>query len=64
MTEQNVQMIIEALEEYGVPMLKLYAVIYVVGFVVFLVLFITIFVIIMRRWKKMDDDFDRWRRRK
>lgn len=63
MTEQNVQMIIEALEEYGVPMLKLYAIIYVVGFVVFLVLFITIFGIIMRRWKKMDDDFDRrWRK--
>ncbi len=63
MTEQNVQMIIKALEDYGVPLLKLYAIIYVVGFVVFLVLFITIFVIIMRRWNKMDDDFDRrWKR--
>lgn len=59
MTEQNVQMIIEALEEYGVPLLKLYAVIYVVGFVVFLVFFITIFATIMHQWKKMDDDFDR-----
>jgi hypothetical protein len=63
MTEQSVQMIIEALEEYGAPMLKLYAIIYVVGFVVFLVLFITVFVIIMRDWKKMDDDFDRrWKK--
>lgn len=63
MSEQNVQMIIEALEEYGVPMLKLYTVMTVVGFVVFLVLFITIFVIIMRGWKKMDDDFDRrWKK--
>lgn len=63
MSEQNVQMIIEALEEYGVPLLKLHAIIYVVGFVVFLVLFITIFVIIMRSWEKMDDDFDRrWKK--
>ncbi len=62
MTEQNVQMLIEVLED-GMPMLKLYAIIYVVGFVVFLVLFITIFVIIMHSWKKMDDDFDRrWKR--
>ena len=61
MSEQNVQMIIEALEEYGVPMLKLYAVIYVVGFVVFLVLFITIFTVIIRQWKKTDDDFKQWR---
>lgn len=64
MTEQNVQMIIEALEEYGVPLLTVYTVIAVVGFVVFLVFFITIFVIIIRHWKKMDDDFDRWGRRK
>lgn len=64
MTEQNVQMIIKALEEYGVPLLKLYAVISVVGFVVFLVFFITIFVIIIRHWKNMDDDFNRrgWRK--
>lgn len=63
MSEQNVQMIIEALEEYGVPMLKLYTVMTVVGFVVFLVFFITIFVTIIRHWKKMDDDFDRrWKR--
>lgn len=62
MTEQNVQMIIEALEEYGVPMLKLYVVISVIGFVVFLVFFITIFVTIIRHWKKMDEDFDRWRK--
>lgn len=61
MTEQNVQMIIEALEEYGVPLLKLYAVIYVVGFVVFLVLFITIFTIIIHQWKKTDDEFNQWR---
>ena len=61
MTEQNVQTIIEALEEYGVPMLKLYAIIYVVGFVVFLALFITIFAIIIRQWKKTDDDFNKWR---
>jgi len=64
MTEQNVQMIIEALEEYGVPLFKLYAVISVVGFVVFLVFFITIFVTIIRHWKKMDDDFNQWRGRK
>lgn len=62
MTEQNVQMIIEALEEYGVPLLKLYAIISVIGVVVFLVFFITIFVIIIRHWKKMDEDFDRWRK--
>ena len=63
MTEQNVQMIIEALEEYGIPMFKLYAIIYAVGFAVFLVFFITIFVTIMHHWKKMDDDFDkRWRK--
>jgi len=59
MSEQNVQMIIEALEKYGAPTLKLYAIIYVVGFVVFLALFITIFAIIIRQWKKMDDEFDR-----
>lgn len=59
MTEQNVQMIIEALEEYGMPMLKLYAIISVVGFVVFLVFFIIIFVTIIRHWKKMDEGFDR-----
>lgn len=64
MGEQNVQMIIEALEEYGVPMLKLYAIIYVVGFVIFLVFFITIFVTIIRHWKKMDNDFNRWSGRK
>ena len=64
MSEQNVQMIIEALEEYGVPLLKLYAVIYVVGFVVFLVLFITIFTVIIRQWKKTDDDFNQWSGRK
>ena len=63
MSEQNVQMIIEALEEYGAPMLKLYTVMAVVGFVVFLVFFITIFVTIIRHWKKMDDDFDRrWKK--
>lgn len=63
MTEQNVQMIIEALEEYGVPLLKLYAIISVIGVVVFLVIFITIFATIMHQWKKMDDDFDRrWRK--
>ena len=63
MSEQNVQMIIEALEEYGVPMFKLYTVIAVVGFVVFLVFFITIFITIIRHWKKMDDDFDRrWKK--
>ena len=64
MSEQNVKLFIEALEEYGVPLLKLYAVIYVVGFVVFLALFITIFAIIIRQWKKMDDDFNRRRWRK
>ena len=63
MSEQNVQMIIEALEDYGVPLLKLYTVMAVVGFVVFLVFFITIFVTIIRHWKKMDDDFDRrWKK--
>lgn len=61
MTEQNVQMIIEALEEYGVPLLKLYAIISVIGVVVFLVIFITIFAIIIRQWKKTDDDFKQWR---
>ena len=60
MSEQNVQMIIEALEEYVVPLLKLY----VVGFVVFLVLFITIFAIIIRQWNKTDDDFNQWSGRK
>ena len=63
MTEQNVQMIIEALEEYGVPLLKLYAIISVIGVVVFLVIFITIFVLIIRQWKKTDDEFDmRWKK--
>ena len=64
MSEQNVQMIIEALEEYGIPLLKVYTVIAVIGFVVFLVFFITIFVTIIRHWKKMDDDFNRrgWRK--
>lgn len=64
MTEQNVQMIIEALEEYGIPLLKVYTAIAVIGFVVFLVFFITIFVTIIRHWKKMDDDFNRrgWRK--
>ena len=60
MTEQNVQMIIEALEEYGVPLLKLYAIISVIGVVVFLVIFITIFVFIIRAWIKTDDDFNQW----
>lgn len=64
MSEQNVQMIIEALEEYGVPLLKLYAIISVIGVVVFLVIFITIFAIIIRQWIKTDDDFNQWSGRK
>ena len=64
MTEQNVQTIIEALEEYGAPLLKLYAVICAVGLVVFLVFFITMIVIIIRQWKKTDDDFNQWSGRK
>lgn len=63
MSEQSIEVIIKALEDYGVPLLKLYTVIAVVGFVVFLVFFITIFVTIIRHWKKMDDDFDRrWKK--
>lgn len=61
MTEQNVQTIIEALEKYGVPLLKLYAVIYVIGVVVFLVIFVFVFVLIIRTWIKTNDDFNQWR---
>ena len=61
MTEQNMEVIIKALEEYGVPLLKLYTIISVIGVVVFLVIFVFAFVTIIRQMKKMDDDFDkRW----
>lgn len=63
MTEQNVQMIIEALEEYGVPLLKLYTIISVIGVVVFLVIFVFVFVTIIRQMKEMNDEFDkRWKK--
>ena len=62
MTEQNMEVIIKALEEYGVPLLKLYTIISVIGVVVFLVIFVFAFVTIIRQMKKMDDEFDkRWR---
>ena len=61
MTEQNMEVIIKVLEEYGVPLLKLYTIISVIGVVVFLVIFVFVFVTIIRQMKKMDDDFDkRW----
>lgn len=63
MTEQNMEVIIKALEEYGVPLLKLYTIISVIEVVVFLVIFVFIFVTIFRHMKKMDDEFDkRWKR--
>lgn len=63
MTEQNMEVIIKALEEYGVPLLKLYTIISVIEVVVFLVIFVFIFVTIFRQMKKMDDEFDkRWKR--
>ena len=59
MKEQNMEVIIKALEEYGVPLLKLYTIISVIGAVVFLVIFVFVFVTIIRQMKEMDDDFNR-----
>ncbi len=62
MSEQSIEKIIEAVEEYGVPLLKIYTIITVIGAVVFLVFFVSILVIILKRWHDMDKDFDDFRK--
>lgn len=62
MSEQSIEKIIEAVEEYGVPLLKLYTVMTVIGAVIFLVFFVAIFIIILKRWRDMDKDFDDFRK--
>ena len=62
MSEQSVEKIIGAVEEYGVPLLKIYTIITVIGAVVFLVFFVSILVIILKRWHDMDKDFDDFRK--
>ena len=48
MSEQNIEKIIEALAEYGIPLIKFYAIISIVGTVLSLILFIIIFVLITK----------------
>lgn len=62
MSEQSTEKIIEAVEEYGVPLLKLYTVMTVIGAVIFLVFFVAIFIIILKRWHDMDKHFDDFRK--
>ena len=63
MTEQGVEKIIQALEAYGIPLLKLYTVISVVGAAVCLIFFVVIFAIIIKRFRDMDKDWDDLKRR-
>ena len=63
MTEQGVEKIIQALEAYGIPLLKLYTVIAVVGVVVCLIFFVVIFAIIIKDFRDMDKDWDDFKRR-
>lgn len=58
MSEQNVEKIIEALAKYGIPLIKLYAIISVVGAVVFTIFFFAIFIMIVKHWIDMDK---KWR---
>lgn len=48
MSEQNVEKIIEALAEYGIPLIKFYAIISIVGTVLSFILFIVIFILITK----------------
>ena len=54
MVSQSVENIIDALAEYGVPLIKLYAIISVVGAVVFIIFFFAIFIMIVKHWIDMD----------
>jgi len=54
MVSQSVENIIETLAEYGVPLIKLYAIISVVGAVVFIIFFFAIFIMIVKHWIDMD----------
>ena len=58
MVSQSVENIIETLAEYGVPLIKLYAIISVVGTVVFIIFFVAVFIMIVKRWIDMDK---KWR---
>lgn len=48
MSEQNIEKIIEALAEYGIPLIKFYAIISIVGTVLSFILFIVIFILITK----------------
>ena len=61
MDSQSVEKIIETLAEYGVPLIKLYAIISVVGAVVFIIFFFAIFIMIVKYWIDMDKKWD-WRK--
>lgn len=58
MVSWSVEKIIDALAEYGVPLIKLYAIISVVGTVVFIIFFVAIFIMIVKHWIDMDK---KWR---
>ncbi len=58
MSEQNIEKIIEALTEYGIPLIKLYAIISVIGAIVFIIFFFAIFIMIVKHWIDMDK---KWR---
>ena len=58
MVSQSVENIIDALAEYGVPLIKLYAIISVVGAVVFIIFFVAVFIMIVKNWIDMDK---KWR---
>lgn len=62
-TEQGIEKIIQALETYGIPLLKLYTVISVVGAVICLIFFVVIFAIIIKGFRDMDKDWDDFKRR-
>lgn len=53
MSEQNIEKIIEALAEYGIPLIKFYAIISVVGTVLSFIIFIVIFVLITKNHRDM-----------
>lgn len=58
MDSQSVEKIIETLAEYGVPLIKLYAIISVVGAVVSIIFFLVFFIMIVKHWIDMDK---KWR---
>lgn len=60
MSEQGIEIIVEALEKYGVPLLKLYAIMTIIGIIVFLVIFIFTLVTVIRKMKNTDKNHNRW----